>query len=314
MLVTLICTLCRVEFNRSKKAYNRSKHLGGDNYKPFCSPACSGKFRAKNSLSRAGLDDGYKRCTKCLTVYNECIFGKSVWCKECNKKYQSTFRAKNSLTDEQKKRASERSKKWREGNKERIKEVSHSYYIKNKENLKQIRHDYYENNKDKFKESSAKFYIKNKEEILKRQKELRILNIEGVRKTKNIYEKNRKLSDPSFLLRKRVSSSIRDHLKRHGYSKKGKSIIGYLDYSIDELKRHIENQFEDWMSWDNYGSYKSSTWDDNNSSTWIWNIDHIIPQSKLPYTSMEDDNFKKCWALNNLRPYSAKQNLLDSVR
>jgi hypothetical protein len=28
---------------------------------------------------------------------------------------------------------------------------------------------------------------------------------------------------------------------------------------------------------------------------------------------MEDDNFKKCWALNNLRPLSAKQNILDGT-
>ena len=35
--------------------------------------------------------------------------------------------------------------------------------------------------------------------------------------------------------------------------------------------------------------------------------------SELPYTSMTDDNFKKCWSLNNLRPYSAKQNILDGL-
>lgn len=27
---------------------------------------------------------------------------------------------------------------------------------------------------------------------------------------------------------------------------------------------------------------------------------------------MNDDNFKKCWVLENLRPYNAKQNLIDS--
>lgn len=28
---------------------------------------------------------------------------------------------------------------------------------------------------------------------------------------------------------------------------------------------------------------------------------------------MNEENFKKCWALSNLRPYSAKQNLLDGA-
>jgi hypothetical protein len=46
----------------------------------------------------------------------------------------------------------------------------------------------------------------------------------------------------------------------------------------------------------------------------VWNLDHIIPQSDLPFVSMEEENFKKCWALINLRPYSAKQNLIDGNR
>jgi len=27
--------------------------------------------------------------------------------------------------------------------------------------------------------------------------------------------------------------------------------------------------------------------------------------------SMEDENFKKCWSLDNLRPLNSKQNILD---
>ena len=62
-------------------------------------------------------------------------------------------------------------------------------------------------------------------------------------------------------------------------------------------RQHIERQFDDNMNCNNYGIY--------------WHIDHIIPQSCLPYTSMEEDNFKKCWALNNLRPLEAKLNIID---
>ena len=70
-----------------------------------------------------------------------------------------------------------------------------------------------------------------------------------------------------------------------------------LEHNIIQLRQHIERQFDDNMNWDNYGIY--------------WHIDHIIPQSCLPYTSMEEDNFKKCWALNNLRPLEAKENMTD---
>jgi len=68
------------------------------------------------------------------------------------------------------------------------------------------------------------------------------------------------------------------------------------------------------MNWDNWKKYNSKTWDDNNPATWTWNIDHIIPQSELKYESLDDENFKKCWALENLRSYSAKQNILDGCR
>lgn len=67
------------------------------------------------------------------------------------------------------------------------------------------------------------------------------------------------------------------------------------------------------MNWNNQGTYNVQTWDSNDSTTWTWQLDHIIPQSDLPYISMEDNNFKKCWSLNNLRPLSAKQNLLDGA-
>ena len=67
------------------------------------------------------------------------------------------------------------------------------------------------------------------------------------------------------------------------------------------------------MNWSNHGIYDPKIWNDLDTSTWRWQIDHIIPHSEFPYSSMQDENFKKCWSLNNLRPYSAKQNILDGT-
>ena len=64
------------------------------------------------------------------------------------------------------------------------------------------------------------------------------------------------------------------------------------------------------MNWDNWGCYNPKEWNENDSTTWVWQIDHIIPQSKLPFDSMEHPNFKKCWALENLKPISAKENII----
>ena len=65
------------------------------------------------------------------------------------------------------------------------------------------------------------------------------------------------------------------------------------------------------MNWNNWGIYRSTTWDDHKQSTWTWQIDHIIPQADLPFSSMSDENFNKCWSLENLRPLNAKQNCID---
>ena len=110
-----------------------------------------------------------------------------------------------------------------------------------------------------------------------------------------------------------MSKTINKQIKSNGFSKSGKSTTKYLQYSFEELKKYLEKQFEPWMTWDNHGRYNSEIWDNNDQSTWTWQLDHIIPQSNLQYNSMEDNNFKKCWALENLRPYSAKQNWLDGI-
>ena len=68
------------------------------------------------------------------------------------------------------------------------------------------------------------------------------------------------------------------------------------------------------MNWENHGIYDSETWDDNDQSTWTWQIDHIIPHSKFNYHSMKDKEFLECWDLKNLRPLSSKQNIIDGNR
>jgi hypothetical protein len=137
---------------------------------------------------------------------------------------------------------------------------------------------------------------------------------------RSYYERNRKRiqtrqqewvrSNPKQMLKKKVSHMVRLALKKSGTSKNGISVFTHLDYSPDQLKSHIEKQFESWMNWSNHGPYVTDKWDDNDVFTWTWQIDHIIPQSKLPYESMSHPNFKKCWALENLRPLSAKENVL----
>lgn len=189
-------------------------------------------------------------------------------------------------------------------------------------------------NSDKKKIANKKYYKNNKEKILFKNKtpEKRLinrinkrkwllLNKERIKQTfsykkKNIYSyralKIRLKNNVSLKLRTNVSKTINKYLKKQNSSKYNVSILKYLPYSIQELKEHLESKFEPWMNWNNWGIYNPKIWDDNNQNTWVWQIDHIIPQSALIYSSMEEDNFKKCWDLSNIRPLSAKENILKS--
>lgn len=177
-------------------------------------------------------------------------------------------------------------------NKNTYKENNKIYVEKNRSDIN-LYHKIY--NKENYKEYYKKYFIKNKIKINENRRK---------------YIQSKLQNDSSFKLRRNVSKLISSYLKRSGYRKNNKSILNNLGYSIDTLKVHLEKQFEPWMTWNNWGKYSSKTWNDNDPVTWRWQIDHIIPQSNLPYTSIEESNFKKCWELSNLRPYSAKLNLL----
>jgi hypothetical protein len=114
-------------------------------------------------------------------------------------------------------------------------------------------------------------------------------------------------SDPIRRLKHNASCLIRITLKKKDGSKKGESVFKHLPYTVEKLKEHLENQFESWMSWDNYGGK-------SNDPRQTWQIDHIIPQSKFNFTEMTDPQFQECWALSNLRPLEKIQNISEGNR
>jgi hypothetical protein len=54
----------------------------------------------------------------------------------------------------------------------------------------------------------------------------------------------------------------------------------------------FENQFQEWMSWDNHGE---------------WHIDHIRPCASFDLT--DPKQLKECFHYTNLQPLSARDNL-----
>lgn len=186
-------------------------------------------------------------------------------------------------------------KKYYQNNKQKVLTTVKNYTIKNSEKIKKYYNNYLQGNKDKIYNRSKSYYIKNKEKIYSQQKEKYNLN-------------------PCIKIRKVLSSAIRIKLLQNNNIKNSFSILKYLPYSIQELRCYLEKNFESWMNWENYGSYKRDSWDDNDQSTWTWQIDHIIPHSNFKYSSMTDKEFQDCWSLNNLRPLSSKQNVSEGNR
>lgn len=187
-------------------------------------------------------------------------------------------------------------------------EYNKNYYLLNKGSIQNYRCQ----NKKKISKQQKEYRIKNRSKLLDYDRKYNLEHKIEKYKKHNIWEKKQKLNDPKFRIRLLISQTVSTYLKKIGKSKIN-SVLMNLPYTMQELKDHLQLQFEPWMSWNNWGSYNTKTWDDHNTLTWFWQIDHIIPQSELPYISVEDENFKKCWSLDNLRPLSAKQNLLDGI-
>jgi len=163
-------------------------------------------------------------------------------------------------------------------------------------------------------EYCANWYQESGSVIKLKNNQYKIENKAKLREDNRVYYNKRYAEDPEYKIHKIISVIVRNGLKSNNSSKDGESILEFLSYTMKELRAHLESQFESWMTWDNHGCYNPSIWNDNDQATWAWQIDHIIPRSDLQYSSMEDDNFKKCWSLDNLRPLSAKQNLSDGIK
>jgi len=113
--------------------------------------------------------------------------------------------------------------------------------------------------------------------------------------TARIYE----LGDPRPVISKAVCDGIYKSLKSNGGSKRGRQWESLVDFTKDDLVGHLEKQFTDGMTWDNYGE---------------WHIDHKVPVSAHNFKTTSHRDFKRCWSLKNLQPMWAKDNMSKGPR
>lgn len=100
--------------------------------------------------------------------------------------------------------------------------------------------------------------------------------------------------DPIYRLHNDMRSALGAFLRKRHLTKEDKSTLKALGYTKSQLVRHIERQFLSEMGWHNRN---------------LWHIDHITPLTAFKCQSIDDPEFKAAWALSNLRPVWAKENL-----
>jgi hypothetical protein len=124
-------------------------------------------------------------------------------------------------------------------------------------------------------------------------REWREKNKSSIRKKAAEYVKAKKEKDPFFKallsLRRRTQKAF-----KQGYSKSKKN-IELIGCDWPSLREHIENLFQNGMTWENYGMYG-------------WHIDHIIPLSSAK--TLEE--LEKLCHYTNLQPLWAEDNLKKS--
>jgi hypothetical protein len=120
------------------------------------------------------------------------------------------------------------------------------------------------------------------------------INKPKIRKKAKIYMRNKYNNDINFKIKMLCAHRIRESIK-HGF--KSKSTLQLIGCSIQHLRSHLESQFTEGMSWDNYGLFG-------------WQIDHIVPCSSFDLSKPEEQ--EKCFHYTNLQPLWAKDNLSKS--
>jgi len=204
-----------------------------------------------------------KICSKCKEEKDVCLFGKTKQNKDGLKSYCNDCRKLES-------------KLYRENNKEKRSETLKKFYEKNKEKELLRFKIYRDNNKEKRKQTIQKSNEKNKERVNEYARN---------------WKKNQRANNPKYLLISILRSRTKDFLRRTKNFNHIKT-LDVIGCTPEFLKEHMEKQFKNEMTWENYGFYG-------------WHIDHIIPLSSA---KNEEELYKLCH-YTNLQPLWAKENL-----
>lgn len=105
--------------------------------------------------------------------------------------------------------------------------------------------------------------------------------------------RERRARSPKRRLHERISARVRQSLRGDKYRRSWEALVGY---TLAELHWHLDRTMPAGFTWDDFAAGDL-------------HVDHIIPVAAFNFTKAEDIDFKRCWALSNLRLLPAQENL-----
>jgi len=262
---------CKLKCDNCGILFNRAFSLLKNNKKHYCSKECR-KTGSIVKCAQCGKDI-YRRPNELLRRVEN-----SFCSKKCCGQYQK-------LSPE---KIKENRKEWYKNNREREIKRTAQWRIDNPEKrILQWKKEYANNRKEVIKRA-RQWDINHPEEAQKRKSDWFQDNKSEL--VKNQLERRR--NNPKLRLNHRISGAIRLSLKSGKNGRHWENLIGY---NLKDLMAHLKSLFKKDMSWENYGKGG-------------WEIDHKKPISSFNFNSYEDEEFKQCWALDNLQPLWASDN------
>jgi len=181
--------------------------------------------------------------------------------------------------------------------KDEVAKQRRAHYQANKDRIKEAARAYYSANADAQREAALRRHHANRDKRVVQMREYRAANVDALNERRRPRSREAHYArygvDLEYTLKHRVRSLLRVTLK-HG--RRGQRMTQLLGYTTAELRTHIERQFIKGMSWDRFMAGEI-------------HIDHIIPVAKFGITDEDSEEFRQCWALSNLRPLWAADNL-----
>jgi len=143
---------------------------------------------------------------------------------------------------------------------------------------------------ERIRRDDAAHYQRRREAALAQKKEYR--QRPEVKAAHAKRQRDKKSNDPGFRVKRNLSRRLAELMSDETAPKAGRPVLEIIGCSKAELRKHLERQFQNGMSWENYGAY--------------WHVDHILPCASFDHS--DSQQVLKCWHWTNLRPLSAEDN------